>query len=284
MTSPSSKTTVSGTLYDYPKSYDLAFRGDASGECDFLEGCFERHATRPVKRVFEPACGSGRLLIRLAERGFGVSGWDLNRAAINYCNDRFRRRGFRQPAVRGDIVRVSLPTKVDAAFSMISSFQLLLTEQAAHHHLRSLASNIAKGGIYILGFHLMPSQGRIAMSERSVGTLGRLSVTCDIRTTHISSRRRELRCDMISKVSTPRSSIRITEQLRFRTSSALQVRRLLRRVPEFEPIATSDFSYDLMNPISVGPETPTSLTCCVVSRARRHSRVQHAQYAARHKE
>ncbi len=51
---------VQGDIYDYPVYYDLIFGSDWRAEFDFLTGCFERFAKRPVKRLFEPACGTGR--------------------------------------------------------------------------------------------------------------------------------------------------------------------------------------------------------------------------------
>ena len=182
-------------------------------------------------------------------------GWDLNHASVLYCNNRFKKRGLPHSAVLGDIVNVSLPLKVDAAFNMISSFQLLPTERAAECHLKSLAANVAKGGLYILGLHLMPSSGKVLMRERIASTRGQVSVVCDIRTTRIDCRNRETRCSMASAIRTPQTRLRITEELRLRMYSASQIERLFSKVAVFEPVATYDFNYDLMNPVSVGPET-----------------------------
>ena len=92
-------------------------------------------ARRPVRRVFEPACGSERLLIRFAESGFEVSGNDLNRVAVEYCNARFARKGFPAAAVLGDMANFRLSRKVDAAFNTINSFRHLLSEELAESHL-----------------------------------------------------------------------------------------------------------------------------------------------------
>ena len=247
--------TVNGTLYDYPQYYDLVFGVGAGRECEFLEGCFYFHAERRVRRVFEPACGSGRLLIKLAERGFQVCGWDTSRASVDYCNTRFKKRGLRPPAVLGDIVNVSLPSKVDAAFNIMSTFQLLPSERAAESHLRSMAANIAKGGLYILGMHLMPSRGVPIQKERHAATRGRLSVVCRIWTKEIRSKQRKLRCGMITEIRTPIKHLRISEECVFRTYSAAQIQRLFQKVALFEPVATYDYNHDITNPISIGSET-----------------------------
>jgi SAM-dependent methyltransferase len=248
-------TTLDGTLYDYPQYYDLVFGVGAGLECDFLEGCFYLYAQRRVRRLFEPACGSGRLLIKLAERGFEVFGWDTNRASVDYCNRRFKRRGLPPPAALGDIANVSLPSKVDVAFNLLSSFQLLPTERAAEGHLRTVASSIRKGGLYILGLHLTPSRGAPTTRERNLATRGKLSVVCRLWTKQIYSEKRHVRCGMLTEVETDRKRVRIVEECWFRTYSLRQIHRLFYRIGLFEPVATYDYSYDLRNPISVGPET-----------------------------
>jgi SAM-dependent methyltransferase len=248
-------TTVHRTLYDYPQYYDLVFRIGAGLECDFLEGCFYSYADRRVRRVFEPACGSGRLLIKLAQRGFQVCGWDTNRPSVDYCNRRFKKRGLPPPAVLGDIVNVSLPSKVDAAFNIMGTFLLLPTERAAESHLKSMAANVAKGGLYVLGMHLMPSRGAPIQRERHAATRGKLSVVCRIWTKQICSRQRRIRCGMITEIQTPRTRSRIVEDCTFRMYSASQIQRLFDKVGLFELVAIYDYNYDLMNPISVGPET-----------------------------
>ena len=74
-------TIIEGHLYDYPKYYDLVYGSDWKAEFEFLSACFGKYGARLIRRLFEPACGTGRLLIKFAEAGYEVSGNDLNRAA-----------------------------------------------------------------------------------------------------------------------------------------------------------------------------------------------------------
>ena len=129
-----------GTFYDYPRYYDLVYGSDWKAERDFLVAVFEQHASRRVKRLLEPACGSGRLLLPLARAGFLVSGLDLNPAMVEYCNRRLDRHGFGQPAWVGDMSDFELTTPVDAAFNTINSFRHLEDHQQAVGHLESMQS------------------------------------------------------------------------------------------------------------------------------------------------
>ncbi|HEX6985429.1 MAG TPA: class I SAM-dependent methyltransferase, partial [Planctomycetaceae bacterium] len=95
--------TISANLYDHPKYYELIFGSDWKEEFEFLRGCFAKHATRDVRRVFEPACGTGRLLVKLAQAGYEVAGNDLNEKAVKYCNDRFERHGLPRTVFVGDM-------------------------------------------------------------------------------------------------------------------------------------------------------------------------------------
>ena len=95
--------TIAGHLYDYPKYYDLIFGSDWAAEFKFLKAGFEMYAKRPIKRLFEPACGTGRLMIQFAKAGFEVAGNDLNEKAIDYCNERLVRHGFPATAFVGDM-------------------------------------------------------------------------------------------------------------------------------------------------------------------------------------
>ncbi len=65
--------TVVESIYDHPKYYDLVFGADCAAETRFIEQCAQQFAKGKVKKLFEPACGTGRLLYHLAKRGYRVS-------------------------------------------------------------------------------------------------------------------------------------------------------------------------------------------------------------------
>src|SRR5580698_7772957 len=109
--------TISGHLYDYPKYYDLIFGSDWAAEFKFLEACFAKYSKRPVKRLFEPACGTGRMVIQFAKAGYEIWGNDLNETASKECNARLLRAGYAESAFVGDIADFSVKKKDDAAFN-----------------------------------------------------------------------------------------------------------------------------------------------------------------------
>ena len=91
--------TVNESIYDHPKYYDLVFGADCAAEVKFIRACGEAYGCGKSDvgqaRMFEPACGTGRLLFALARKGYAVAGFDLNEKAVAFCNARFRRHGIR---------------------------------------------------------------------------------------------------------------------------------------------------------------------------------------------
>jgi SAM-dependent methyltransferase len=252
---PAIMEVIQGTIYDYPKYYDLLFGSDCKAEYDFLVECFRRHALRLVRRLFEPACGTGRLLVRFARAGYHVSGNDLNPQAVAYCNARLVRHGFAPAATVGDMADFRLRRKVDAALSTINSFPHLPSERQAEGHLRCVARALAKGGIYVLGFHLTPTRGRPWDGESWSARRGHLGVLSRMWSVEVDRRRRRERVGFTFDVYTPTRQFRLQDEMVFRTYTAGQFRRLLARVDALEPVATYDFSYHVDQPIRVTAET-----------------------------
>ena len=247
--------TIEGHLYDYPKYYDLVFGSDWKAEFDFLLECFKKHAGRKVHKLFEPACGTGRLLIKLAQQGFDVSGNDLNAKAVEYCNQRMRKAGFDDVAVVGDMSNFRLKRKVDSAFNMINSFRHLETEKQAHGHMQCMADCLSKGGLYVLGLHLTPTVGDRIEEEAWSARRGHLQVNSFMWSKGIDLKKRREDLGMTFDVYTPTSHQRIEDEMMYRTYTAKQMQRLIEKVPEFEIEEVYDFGYDIDEPIEIDAET-----------------------------
>jgi len=242
---------IHGKIYDYPTYYDIIFAADWRKEIQFLEAAFEEHISGPVKRLFEPACGTGRLLIKLAEAGYEVSGNDLNPQAVEFCNKRFARRGFEPAAVEADMADFRLPRKVDAAFNLINSFRHLPNEQAATSHLQCVARALRKGGVYFLGLHLTPVSQRVCDDERYSARRGNVSVKSRLWTKSIDSKKRIEMVGMTLDVTTPKKKLKLVDEMPFRMYTWRQFRQLLARVPELELLECYDFDLDINAPIEV---------------------------------
>ncbi len=247
--------TIVGDIYDYPKYYDIVYGSDWRAEFDFLEDIFETCTDRVIKRVFEPACGTGRLLVKLAEAGYEVSGLDLNEKMIKYCNSRLAKHGQPESSWVGDMTDFRMRRKADAAFNMINSFRHLSSEKGAVDHLRCMAGALAKGGLYVLGLHLTPTKGERMEEESWSARRGNLAVVSHLWTEEIDFRRRQERVGMSYDIYTPTRQFRLTSEVFFRTYKWPQFRQLLSKVPEFEIAEVYDFAYDIERPVKIDAKT-----------------------------
>lgn len=247
---------ITASLYDYPKYYELIFGSDWKAEFDFLRACFEKHAGRKVKRVFEPACGTGRLLVKLAEAGYEVGGNDLNEKAVRYCNDRFEKHGLPRTVTVGDMSSFTVKKKFDAAFNMINSFRHLPTEKAAAAHLNCVASALNKGGLYILGLHLMPTgHDWHGDEERWHARRGNLNVLSRLWTVAFDPKARMETLKLTFDIQTPTKQFTLHDVMYYRSYSKAQFESLLKKVPAFEVCEAYDFCYEIDHPIEVDETT-----------------------------
>jgi len=247
--------TISGSLYDYPRYYDLVYGSDWRAEFDLLEFCFREHSKLQIQQVFEPACGTGRLLFRLANAGYSVSGLDLNEKSVAFCNKRLHRKDHPESVVVGDMSDFRLPEKVDAAFNTINSFRHLLSEAEAQSHLSCMAEILHVGGLYILGLHLSPTVGEPIEDEAWSAQQGFLCVNTSLQTLSRDLVERRERLSMTTDVYTPTRSFRLSEEMVFRTYTADEFQQLLATVPQFETVALYDFSYRIERTIEISSAT-----------------------------
>ncbi len=242
---------VSESIYDHPKYYDLVFGADCAAELKFIRQCGERFASGKVRKLFEPACGTGRLLVHLAKHGYQIAGIDLNPKAVEFCNLRLARKGIQGRAWVADMSDFIAPTRYDIAFNTINSFRHLATQQQALGHLRSMGNCVRRGGLYLLGVHLTPTQAAPSETESWSARRGHLAVNTHMWTIQRDSRKRVERFGIRFDIHTPSRGWRIEDVLVLRSYTAEQMRRLIRSSEVWECIETFDFCYQINAPVAV---------------------------------
>lgn len=263
MTPSQSPPVVDQSIYDHPKYYDLVFGADCAAESRFIVQC--AHAFGPVirggrsLRLFEPACGTGRLMDFLHRRGHDVAGLDLNPHAIDFCNARFAKRGEKPPSVVADMSQFQqrdLTSKrpFDVAFNTINSFRHLTDAKSSRDHLRCVADVLRPGGLYLLGVHLTPTTATPSDGEAWSARRGKLSIQTNMWFVDRDSKRRIERFGIYFDVHRPSGSFRINDMLVLRSYTKRQMDQFLAQSP-LEPIATFDFAYDFEQPINVTTAT-----------------------------
>ena len=235
--------------YDFPQYYDIAFRSDTLLESDFVEAACRKYCPFRVRRLLEPACGTGRLVAELAARGYQVTGFDLNGRALDFLRRRLARRGLRASTFEADMSDFRLARPVDAAYCPINTFRHLLTEEAARGHLECVAKSLRPGGIYILGLHLLPLDADQESIERWSEHRGQTKVTVTLRVLASDRRRRieDLRVSVL--VRRGAKELRFRHEFQFRMYTPEQFGRLLAAVPSLELCDVFDFWYDIDYPL-----------------------------------
>jgi SAM-dependent methyltransferase len=143
--------------YSQPRYYEIAFDMNRKQEVDFLVHCFRRFAKRPVGTVLDIACGTGPHLIRLAGRGYRMSGLDLSPDNIEFLRQRAAAKALDVDLFVADMTRFRLPRPVDAAICMQDSQGHLLTNEAILAHLRCVARALRPGGLYVFDRYMCSS-------------------------------------------------------------------------------------------------------------------------------
>lgn len=248
---------IDGSIYDWPRYYDFIYGADWKAETEFLNDCLLRFAKKRSRRwrMFEPACGTGRLLYRLAKQGHDVGGIDLNEHAVGFCNRRLEKAGFPRSVMHGDMCDFHLKKPCDAAFNTINSFRHLKSDALAIKHLKCMAAAIRPGGFYTLGFHITPTHDEPDEQEYWTHRRGHLQINASMWLLHRDVKKRVERFALVFDVFTPTRQFRIRDEFNFRTYTAKQFSKLLLKIPEFEVAAVYDFAYEIDRPITVDGDT-----------------------------
>jgi len=251
--------TLHESIYDHPKYYDLVFGADCAAEIKFIRACGEHYgcgrANVQQARMFEPACGTGRLLYALARRGYTVAGLDLNPKAIAFCNARFRRHGMQESAFVADMSNFRVQHRYEIAFNTINSFRHLASESAALNHLRCLGDAVRVGGLYLLGVHLTPTAAAPSETESWSARRGHLAITTHMWTLARDSAKRVERFGIRFDIHRPSQSFRIEDELVLRSYTPKQMKHLIKKSGVWETVATHDFRYRIESPIIVDAST-----------------------------
>src|SRR5262245_11047295 len=245
---------VNGNWYDYPQYYDMAFRGETRAEADFIEAACRKYCAGPVRRMLEPGCGGGRLIVELAARGYAMTGFDLNDRSLEYLRRRLKRRRLGARVFRADMEDFRLPHSVDAAFNTWNTFRHLTTERAALKHLRCVAKHLRRGGIYLLGLHLLPLDVSEECTERWTAHHGSTRVSVSLRVISTNRRQRIERIRTTLLVRNRSRVLRLQSEFSFRMYTAEQFRRLLRHVPNLRLCDVYDFWYEIDRPLELTDE------------------------------
>ncbi len=152
--------------------YDLFFqRSDASKkdlqlikELDFLERAFKSGASRPVKNILDVACGWGRHVVGLAERGYRCSGSDLTLECIEAARTRAERAGVTIDLSVADATKLPTKSRFDAVLALYIIF-LLPNDEDILKCLRRIHDLVLPGGVVVCNIYNPFTKGENWISD-----------------------------------------------------------------------------------------------------------------------
>lgn len=165
---------MSGAVFGrvYSSAYDALYGDkDYEAECDLLECAFGRYADGQVRSVLDLGCGTGAHAVRLAQRGFDVTGVDLSAEMLAQAQQKaeaavYSAGGPSPRFHRGDIRSLHLSESFDAVVMMfavlgyqLSNDDVLATLRCARRHLRS-------GGVLVFDVWYGPGVASIGPAQR----------------------------------------------------------------------------------------------------------------------
>jgi SAM-dependent methyltransferase len=240
--------------YDAPGYWDLAFSDETPYEADFIEAAASRYLKKVPQRILEIGCGGGRQAVELSRRGHDVVAFDLNQSCVAWTRRQLQRRRLSAEIFAGDMSCFKLHRPVDLAHCLVNTFRHLLTEEAARQNLECVADSLHPGGIYLLGFHLLPPDAAEDDCERWTIKHRNTRVTTTIRVLDFSRRTRIETVRFSLKVTTPTKAVRLSTDHQLRIYRADQFRSLLRSVPAFRLLDVFDFCYDINEPLTLNDD------------------------------
>lgn len=134
-----------------PELYELAFSyRDYEAEVDFIELCWQRHASTDNTCVLDIACGIGEHLHQLCLRGYDCCGFDIDERMVEFATAKFAAEELPIEVWTADMRDFEVERPFGLATNMLTSANLLLTNEALENHLRLVARALEPGGIYLL--------------------------------------------------------------------------------------------------------------------------------------
>ncbi|MEO8486618.1 MAG: methyltransferase domain-containing protein [Betaproteobacteria bacterium] len=130
--------------------FDDALRvAPSADELDWYAARLPRDGT-----CLDAMCGSGRLLVPLARRGFAIQGADASAAALALASARLASAGRNTLVYRQALVALNLPTRYGAAILDGAAFLHIADPKAARAALERLRAHLFAAGLLIVDAHV----------------------------------------------------------------------------------------------------------------------------------
>jgi len=140
------KTLDNFEEYDNPILYDKE-NDSYKEDVKFID----KWASKTKGLIIDLACGTGRVTIPLASRGYNLIGVDLHKGMLNEAIRKTTKLDLQIEWIEQDCSKLNLSVKSNLIYSVGNSFQHFLTNEAQDGLLMSVNKHLETGGIFIFG-------------------------------------------------------------------------------------------------------------------------------------
>jgi SAM-dependent methyltransferase len=135
---------------DYSSSYDLLYESkDYEAECDLIEKIIQEHCKTPVNSILDLGCGTGNHSIRLAQRGYQITGVDLSEDMLEIARNKALKTGLNCDFFHSDLREFSDHKKYDVIIMMFAVLGYQIENIDVLKALNTVRKHLKKGGIFI---------------------------------------------------------------------------------------------------------------------------------------
>lgn len=134
------------SIYNNPYDYDLKY---STYQKDY-QLIFE-WAKKKNGKILDLGCGTGRLTIPLAKKGYKVEGVDLNSFMLRRAEEKANKLGLNIAFHEMDLTNLNFNEKAAMMFMVGNTFQHILTNHLQDQMLLSIHDHLEDDGILIFG-------------------------------------------------------------------------------------------------------------------------------------
>ncbi len=132
----------------YAGAYDAFYaEKDYDAECDTIEGAFRRYAVAPVHTVLDLGCGTGNHALRMARRGYAVTGIDLSAEMLRRAHAKADGAGLAVEFHQGDVRYFDAFATFDAALLMFAVLGYQHDDEDVLETFRNIRRHLRPGGL-----------------------------------------------------------------------------------------------------------------------------------------
>ena len=186
-------STVFNTSYS--DAYDTIYsEKDYDGECALLERIFSKYSEIPISSVLDLGCGTGGHSIRLAEKGYEITGIDISPSMLSHALQKAKERNLNIRFHLSSIIDLDLKKEFDYSIMMFAVLGYHYKNNEILSALKNIRRHLKNSGVLVFDVWYGPAvlnqkpsdkffikkEGEKQVIRTSTGRLDTFTHTCDV--------------------------------------------------------------------------------------------------------